>query len=243
VRPGPNDAKGTKAPVPSAARGARVPVPGAGAGRAVSAPDGPARAAARPGADRDGSAGAAATAGCSLDAPSADDPSSAGATPAADGDPCPGVSAFRVSVGAAGSDTVATPSVTGSARAAALTSAGTRDVGNEAAFARAIGEGAAKERWENRRVSGDALAYKPRMTSFDKIVQLYRDSDPYLADTLVEMESRFNIAKALIMKLGHTDGLTDAELHKLLCEYYDRVCDAFDGEFDDEDNLTFGSEN
>lgn len=84
------------------------------------------------------------------------------------------------------------------------------------------------------------------MSSFDKIVELYRSSDPYLADTLVELESRFTVAKALIAKLGHHESLSDAETHKVLCDYYDRVCDAFAGEFDpppDPNNYSYGSDN
>jgi len=84
------------------------------------------------------------------------------------------------------------------------------------------------------------------MSSFEKIVKLYRDTDPYLADTLTELESRFTVAKALMLKLGHTEALSDAEMHKALCDYYDRVCDAFAGEFDgppEEDNFAYGSDN
>ena len=81
------------------------------------------------------------------------------------------------------------------------------------------------------------------MTSFDQILKMYRDTNPYRADVLVEMETRFNVAKALMLKMGSTNDFSSRDTHSLIFEYYDRLCDALDGELDEENNLSFGSDN
>lgn len=81
------------------------------------------------------------------------------------------------------------------------------------------------------------------MTSFDKIVEWLREHDPYRAEVLLEMDSRLNIAAALLQRVAGDADLRDPEVHKLLFDYYDRVCDAFMGEFDEEEDPPYGSHN